>query len=137
MVKDINLIGESLISASVKKTGPLTKETMIKPDIQIKSLNKEKVPSLKTDVLKLDYEFKVDYSGTGKVFLKGSLIFNAEPKKLKEIIKSWESKKLDEEFQVYVINLIIRKCSIKALQLEDQVGLIPHIQLPRAQIKKD
>jgi len=48
----------------------------------------------------------------------------------KEVLKGWKDKETTDDFRIFLFNIILRKSNIKALQLEDELALPPHIPLP-------
>ena len=57
---------------------------------------------------------------------------------MKEIVKKWKKDNiLTEDLGFSVYNFILAKCSVKALELESEVGLPLHIRLPKIIPKKD
>jgi hypothetical protein len=102
----------------------------------IKLIDIEKLKDAK-DSLKIDYELIVDYKELGEVSVAGTLFISSDSKAIKEIQKTWKEKKFETEEHVQITNLIIRKASIKAFEIEDELGLPIHIQLPSLSLKKD
>lgn len=101
----------------------------------VKVLSIEKMKEVK-DSLEVKYLFEVDYSEMGKVEIEGNIFIKCDGKELKELLKSWENKKFDSQENVVLTNIIIQKASIKAITLEDELGLPTHIKLPSLQLKK-
>jgi hypothetical protein len=101
-------------------------------------LDLSSIDSLKSDILKIKDELiKIDFVYTvlyepdfAKLELAGSLILSVDPKMAKEILKNWKDKQTSEEFRVVIFNVILKKSNIKAIQLEDEMGLPTHIPLP-------
>ena len=46
----------------------------------------------------------------------------------------WKDKKMPDDFRNTLFNLILRKASLKALQLEEEMNLPIHMQLPTLKI---
>lgn len=96
------------------------------------------IESLKSDILKIKDELiKIDFLYTvlyepdfAKIEIGGTIILSVEPKIAKEILKGWKDKQTSEEFRVAIFNVILKKSNIKALQLEDELGMPTHIPLP-------
>jgi len=89
------------------------------------------------DSLKVDYELVADYKELGNISVAGTIFLSTDSKTVKEIQKSWKDKKFETEEQVQITNLIMKKASIKAFELEDELGLPIHIQLPSLSLKKE
>jgi hypothetical protein len=48
----------------------------------------------------------------------------------KEVVKEVKEKKMSDEFKVSAFNFILRKVNLKAAQLEEDLGLPAHFQMP-------
>jgi hypothetical protein len=136
MAKEIKLGAFRFLKQTVERNEEFKGELKITPNINIKSIDKFKIESTKQETLKIDFKFEVDYNELGKVSLEGRMILIADPKLVKETIEGWKDKKLDSEIKVIILNIIMQKSSIKALQLEEEIGLPFHIQLPKLQLGK-
>ena len=55
---------------------------------------------------------------------------------LKQFLDSWKDKKIPEHLRTSLFNFIMNKCNIKALFLEDELGLPLHIPMPKLTIQK-
>lgn len=119
------------ISAELKK--PIKGKIEIKSDIDVKSIEPEKVDLIKDkDILKFKFSFHVDYSpDLAQLKFDGFIIAIVEKDKVKEILKKWKDKKIGEEVRLPIFNLIMTRCSLKALQLEEELGLPTHIPMPK------
>jgi len=132
------MAGIKLIGAIISKiSGERKPEFSGKFEINtnIKLVNIDKLKDTK-DSLKIDYELVIDYKELGGISIEGSIFISADSKTIKEVQKSWKDKKFDTEEQIQITNFIIRKASIKAFELEDELGLPIHIQLPSLSLKK-
>ena len=58
------------------------------------------------------------------------MLLSLEPKILKKILKQWKKKQVPEEVRTPLLNLIMTKSNIRALQLEEEMNLPYHIPLP-------
>ncbi len=105
-------------------------ELDIKQNINIKSFEKFKPEGSKQESLKAEFQFGIIYEGLGSVDIEGAVFIGADSKLIKETIKEFEDKNLTSPMQVAIMNVIMQKSSIKALQIEEELGLPPHIRLP-------
>ena len=107
----------------------------IKSNINVKSISPEKIELLKDkDVLKFNFEFTVDYEpNIASLVFEGFILVIIEKEKVKDILKKWKNKKISEEVRLPLFNLILTKCNLKALQIEEEFGLPTHVPLPRLQ----
>ncbi|MDP2628600.1 MAG: hypothetical protein Q8P15_01735, partial [Nanoarchaeota archaeon] len=83
------------------------------------------------EILSIDFKYKIGYDPEiAKLEFEGTLLISVEKGKSKEILKEWENKKMLEELKMPLFNLIIKKSSIKALQLEEEMNIPFHLPLP-------
>jgi hypothetical protein len=137
MAQEIKLIGFKYTKVSVERNEEGKGDLKITPNINIKSIDQFKSES-KQEILEIKFNFNIDYASLGKIELTGRLLLSVDSKTLKDAIEGWKSKKLDNNINMIILNVIMQKASIKALQLEEEMNLPPHIQLPRLQLgKKD
>lgn len=133
-IKDLRLLGLNFSKIEAEKNSNYNGKLEIKQNINVETIEKFKPELAKQDTLKIKFSFEVDYGELGKINLKGTMFLSLDPKSLKEILKQWEAKKLSKEFSLVAFNIIFQKASLKALQFEEELGLPPHVQLPRFQL---
>jgi hypothetical protein len=104
--------------------------------IDIKDIVKE-TANKSEDFIRIKFGFYVEYKDLGKVDIEGQVVVLPTKEELEKIIKEWENKKLPDDVKVPLFNFIMNKCNVKALGLEDELGLPPHIQLPKIKPSKD
>jgi len=131
---EIKLIGARFSKLSGERKPEFSGKLEIGTNVKLIDIDKLKDQK---DSLKIDYELIIDYKELGNVSIGGSLFISTDSKTIKEIQKSWKDKKFDTEEQIQITNLIIRKASLKAFELEDELGLPIHIQLPSLSLKKE
>lgn len=82
-------------------------------------------------ILKVEFFYGLEYSpDIAKIEFNGSIFLSVEEKLVKNILKEWENKKISNEFKLAVFNVILKKSSIKALELEEELNLPLHISMP-------
>jgi hypothetical protein len=114
-------------------------ELKIKTSIDVPEIKELKSDFLKTkdQVLEIEFLFSVDYEPkVAKVELKGRLFLSVEPKLAKEILRQWKKKKMPEDFRHILFNIILKKSTLKALSLEEELNLPLHMPLPSFRRKK-
>lgn len=93
-----------------------------------------------SDVLRVSFNFSVEHKGaeknekkdkSGEVSLTGFVILMTTKEESKLLLDSWKKKELPPTFQVPMFNYILLKCSVRALQIEEELGLPLHIPLPQ------
>lgn len=101
--------------------------------IDISSIDSLKSDVIKTkdELIKVDFSYVISYEPDfAKLELAGNIILSVEPKIAREVLKGWKDKQTSNEFRIFLFNIILRKSNIKALQLEEEIGLPNHIPLP-------
>ena len=134
----MKIIGFNLLKISSEKKENLKGELKISQNINIEEITKEKISISKDEALKIKFQFTIDYGEDfAKIEFKGNILLLPEKEEFKKILKKWKDKKLEDEFRMPLFNFIMAKCTIKALNLEDELSLPPHIQMPRISPKQE
>ncbi len=129
----MRLIGFNFKKINVERFKEQPETVKFNTKIDITSIDSAKSDILKTkeELLKIDFRYSILYEPDfAKIELEGNIILSVEPKIAREAIRGWKDKQTSEEFRIILFNIILRKSNIKALQLEDELGLPPHIPLP-------
>ncbi|MEK6850274.1 MAG: hypothetical protein AABX85_01730 [Nanoarchaeota archaeon] len=140
----MNVLSFNFTKISAERKLPF-KHKSIRTNIEFINIEKDEIEMLKdSEVIKISFNFVVDYSEskekeeskepTGKIIFEGVVILSADKEESKEILEAWKNKKLPETTKAALFNLILKKCSIKALSLEEELNLPYHLPLPN--IKK-
>ncbi len=135
----MKVIGFNFSKISVEKKGPMDKQPEVKTSVNIPEIKEVPSDLFKTKEVPLEVTFSYLITYEPKIAelsFEGSLMLLIDPKEAKEILKNWKEKNMQEEFKVFVFNVILRKANIKALQLEDEMGLPAHFQMPSLKIQK-
>jgi hypothetical protein len=127
------IIGFNLHKIFVERKKTLTGKVSIRTNIDVKEVKKEEISLIKNqDVLSFDFEFTIKYDPeVASLIFGGNVLFTVNPKELKEVMGKWKKKEIPEEIRLVIFNYILSKCSIKALTLEEDMGLPTHLPLPR------
>ncbi len=138
----MKLIGFNLSKVSIEKISDNFKEFKIDTNLNLIDINQIKTDLFKSkeDLLGVRFKYIINYSpNLGKILFEGNILLSLDQKDSKKILKDWKNKKLQEDFKITVFNVILRKCNIKALQLEDEMNFPIHLPLPvlRKESKKD
>ena len=131
---NLKLVGSKLIKVNAERNPEFNGKLEIKTNIKINSL--EKIKEAK-DTLKLSYNFEINYSELGKILIEGYLFLSGDPKVTKQLLKIQKDKEYNSPEYIAITNLIIQKASIKAFELEEELGLPIHIKLPTLSVKND
>ena len=134
----MRIIGFNLTGISSERKEKADGELKISQNINIIDIKKEKLNISDEESLHIKFQFIIDYNPDfAKIELKGNVVLLPEKEEIKKILKSWKSKKLENEFKLPLFNFIMAKCNIKALNIEDEFGLPPHIQMPKISPNQD
>ena len=85
----------------------------------------------KEDMIEVKFEYKVNYEpGLAKIAIHGTMFLSVEEKTSEEILKQWKKKALPEDFRIFISNIVMKKATLKALNLCDELNLPIHIPMP-------
>ena len=134
----MQLIGFNFTKIGAEKKEVLGDKPTINTNIEFTDVAKDAVDLLKDlEAVRVSFKFSIAYNANGKkdtlgsILFEGNIVLSAPPEKVKEIVKAWKKKEFAPDFKIPLFNLILRRCSAKALDLEEQTGLPPHLPLPQ------
>ncbi|MGV8131382.1 MAG: hypothetical protein ACP5N7_04770 [Candidatus Pacearchaeota archaeon] len=140
----MKVIGFNIEEITGKKTQEF-KRYSINTNITFNNVEKSKLDVLKEgEVLRLSFKFNVDYKDAdsksedlkSEVAISGSILLMVDKELSKEFLKSWKNKEIPKDKMVTLYNFILKKCSVRALQLEEDLNLQPHIPFPQVRNSK-
>lgn len=107
-----------------------TKEYKVKQDLLIQKIDLKKLGN--TEYIVLDFRVNVEYTPNFAMFsLEGSAVFTETEAGMKIIRETYEKKKkLPGKWGIDAMNLVMMRAHLKVLQLTQDIGVPPHIQLP-------
>lgn len=125
------VIGFNLTKIFVERKKALSGKVDIRTNIDIKEIKKEEIAMIKgQDVLSFDFAFTVNYDPeVAKLLFEGNILFTIDPKESKDIINKWKKKEIADEIKLNIFNTIFAKCTVKALELEEELNLPTHIPI--------
>ena len=129
----MQIIGFTLTKVSIERKNDIKGKWKASSKIDVKDLKEEKINFEQgKDVLKAEFEYTITYEpDLGQISFKGYLLILTEPDETKTLSAEWKKKKtMSNDLRVRVFNTIFQKCNIKALELEEDFNLPPHIRLP-------
>ena len=109
------------------------KSVDVDTNLSVLSIKEIKTEVLKTknEIIGVEFEYKVDYNpDIAKVYIKGKVVLSLDPKIAKETIKEWDQKRVSKDIRSFLFNIILKKSTLKALELEDTLNLPLHIPMP-------
>ncbi len=128
----MRIIGFTLQKISIERKKDIKGKLEIKSDMHIEDVEKENI-DIAGDILKFSYIYQINYEPSyAEIIFKGTvLVVPDKSEDIKKVLKEWKKKKMPDEIRVFLFNFIMAKCNLKALQLEEDLALPPHIPLPR------
>jgi len=127
------IVGFNFDKVAAERIAKTIDKVEIRHKVRIKDLAQEELPIKKAEeTLKFYFEYKADYEPKlGNILLEGHLFYVDDPKKIKEIFNNWKKeKKIAQPLMQQLMNTILIKCGIKALNLSQEINMPPHIPLP-------
>lgn len=87
--------------------------------------------SSKEKILGIKFSYEISYDPNfAKIKLGGNILVSIDESKFTQILEGWKEKNLPEDFRIGIFNLILKKSSLKALQLEEELNIPLHITMP-------
>ncbi len=138
------IIGFNLKKILIERKGLVRGEVKVNTRMNINDIKKQpiKITSGK-DVLSFDFDFSIFYKGVSDhigdvadIIFEGNILYLTDPKETKKILEEWKKKEIPQDIRVRILNTILAKCNIKALVLEEDMGLPSHIPLPKFKTKQ-
>lgn len=78
-------------------------------------------------LLQVRFNHTIDYQpDIAKIELEGTVLLSVDQKTADEFQKEWKKKRLPKNHNVSIFNIILRKSTIKALELEEETNLPLH-----------
>ncbi len=134
----MKLAGFNFTKISVEKKTSKLEGLKIGTSINIESIEKVKANiNAKDSFLNIKWIYNIEYTpNIANLSFGGNLIISLEKEEANTILKNWEDKKVDPEFNTILINIIMKKANIKALQFEDEFNLPTHFKMPSVKVGK-
>ncbi len=133
------IIHFTLDKISVDKTGKLQGKIEAKNSIKFLDVAESPTPNGLTgqSLLKFKFSYKVDYlPDIAKTEIVGKVHFLTDKATKDKILEDWDKhSKIEPSLSGQIVNYVFSKCGVMALTLSQQVGLPPHIALPRIALK--
>jgi hypothetical protein len=86
---------------------------------------------VKEELLGVSFKFDISYDPDfAKVSLEGSIVLAIDSRTHKEVLKQWKDKQIPESFRLDLFNIIMKKSTLKALQLEEELNIPLHMPMP-------
>jgi len=129
----MKLVGFNFQKINAERLEGRTGNLKVNTKINVLEIKKMKSDFLKTkeEFVSVEFTYDIDYDPDfAKLQFSGRAVFSIEPKEVKNILKEWKGKKISEDFKIFLFNIIIKKSSLKALELEEDLNLPFHMPFP-------
>lgn len=104
----------------------------VSPNIDIKEVKEHTLP-LKGNkkALNVNFEFSVKYEpNIADIMLNGDVLYMNDNKSVETAYNIWKkNKKLPEDISLEIVNYILIRCNVKALELSDELNLPSHLPI--------
>lgn len=125
----MKIIGFNFKKISIERKKDIQGKLEVKSNLDIKEIEKEKI-DIAGDVLRLDFSYGIKYEPEfAEILFEGHILII--PEDIKQVLKDWKKKKIEDKSRIPLFNFIMSKCNVKALQLEEEFALPFHIPLPK------
>jgi hypothetical protein len=132
------VIGMTMRSINAKKEKDIVGgRVKVKTNTDLTDVVKHDIQGMDVKALSIDFEFKTEYmtldekDKLANITISGSVLF--VDKNSDEIFEKWQKdKELPQDVSIQVINMLLDKCSKKALILSDDLQLPSPIAMPFA-----
>ena len=129
----MQIIGFTLTKITIERKNDIKGKWKVSSKIDVKEIKEEKIKLTEgKEVARADFEYTITFEPElAEIYFKGFVLVMGEPAEIKEILADWKKKKLlSNDIKLRVFNTIFYKCNVKALELEEDFNLPPHIRLP-------
>ena len=136
----MKLMSFNFTKVDAKRENKVINKLTINNNLDIKEISEVKTSLLNTKDVLLNFEFsyKLNFDPDfAKINLEGNFILSLGAKDSKNILKNWKKKKIEEEMKISLFNIILKKCNLKSLQIEEFLNLPPHFKLPSLKLSSD
>ncbi len=125
------VVGFSFSKILVERKKVPDKGIKVKADVKVTNVSKESIWQ-DNNTARFEFEFTLDYEEAGNILFLGDVLFMDDPKKVLQLLETWKKQKaVPAEILKQVLNAALYRCNIKALEFSQEIGLPPHLDLPR------
>ena len=135
----MKIAGFNFTKINAMKTGEKAENINVKTNVNISESKELKAEQFKCkeQFLSVKFNYSIVYEPKyAQLDFAGNVVIALDSKKAKQVLKEWENKKVSQEIQLPLFNMIIRKSNVKALDLEDEIGLPLYPPMPKLSNKK-
>jgi len=128
----MKFLGINFFKLSAEKTSNEFKGIKINTDLNIEDIKQSPSPlNTQGNLLIVKFNYKIEYNPSfAKIFLGGNLILSVTEEESSQILKDWKDKTISDNIKTKIINSILNKSNLKALQMEDDLNIPYHLPFP-------
>lgn len=129
----MKILGLSFTKLNAERLSTETKGVKIGTHIDLSEIRevKTEIFASKEKVLGIKFSYEIEYEPNfAKIKLAGNILISVDEQTFNKVLEGWKAKNLPEEFRLSIFNLILKKSSLKALQLEEELNIPSHIAMP-------
>ena len=134
----MGIIGFNFTKVSAERNENVQGQVNIKNNLAIKSVEKQDLSIASKDQIgiKLSFEFSSKHEpNLGTIIINANVLVLEPREEGEKILKEWEkNKKLQDDFLKQTFTFTLRKCSVKALMLAEDLNLPSPVPLPQVKI---
>ena len=134
------IVGFNFTKINAERKKPLQGKIQIQNNVGIINVEEYRLNIGKSTESGVKFLFKYDTiysSDIGSISLEGEILFLEEQKKVKDILARWKKeKKVDQPIMIQIMNTILMKANIQALNISQDLGLPAPLQLPKVNVKQ-
>lgn len=130
----MKLLGFNFTKLHAEKNSNNTKGVKVSPSIDLSDIKEANNDLLNTggSVLSVKFSNTINYgSEYGKVEIEGNLLISVDQEVAKQVLEEWKENSIPNDFKVRVFNIISKKSTLKALELENELNMPLHHPMPR------
>ncbi len=136
----MRVIGFNFTKIAAERFVQIMKEFSITTNIDLSELEKEKIEVLKADeeALRAKFKFNIEYltkekkeQKVAEIIFEGEVLLSGAPDEVKDVLKHWKKKEMPLPFKIPLFNLILKRCTPKAVHFEEELNLPFHVPLPQ------
>lgn len=129
----MRVIGFNFTKMNVERLKESKEKLKVNTNIDIPEISEVKTDVIKTEnkILSANFIYNVNYDpSVARVNLEGRVLVSGEAEVIDKVIEEWKSKKISPDFKLFLFNIVLKKSTLKALQLEEELNLPLHMPMP-------
>lgn len=135
------IVGFTFTKLSVERHTSLQGKIGVKNDLNIRDVQEQPLaPDMSSNQQAVSFAFVFTVSYTphvADITILGNVLYAAAPKTISEILSTWQDKKkVSADISVDVLNFVLQKCNIRALELAQEFNLPLHIPMPTVNLQQ-